>query len=147
MKKGAFVTTLILNSCLLGNAAIAEGSAKTSHEMLMSMDAGKLPVVQRSLLQSAQAGDTNAQLALAQIYERQDFEGSCKLAAKWYRKSALNGNPEAQFHLGLLYIDGELPDGDDDLGLFWLEQAAEQGHQQAKIVYKSMSSDEFILGC
>jgi TPR repeat protein len=66
---------------------------------------------------------------------------------EWYKKAAINGNAEAQFQLGLLYADGELPDGDWDTGMYWVEKAAEQGHQQAGIVLESMENEYYSIGC
>jgi TPR repeat protein len=66
---------------------------------------------------------------------------------EWYKKSANNGNAEAQFQLGLLYADGEIPEGDWDTGMYWVEMAAEQGHKQAGVVLESMENEYYSIGC
>ncbi len=49
------------------------------------------------------------------------------------KKSAELGVVEAQYHMGLYYINGEHFPEDRDLGLFWLSRAADAGHEDAKL--------------
>jgi len=143
MKMLGKISSLLVKGCFLGNAVFAANANADGRQMLASLNSNYM-TVERSLLEIANAGDANAQLRMAKIYEgRQDSQG----VAKWYRKSAMNGNAEAQFQLGLLYIDGELTDGDREAGMFWVEQAAQQGHYQAKVVYQSLEEEEFTIGC
>jgi len=114
--------------------------------IMASLKKDKMPAIERSLLKYAKAGDDYAQLALARIYES-NSKHQPNLKVEWYKKSAINGNAEAQFQLGLLYADGEIPDGDWDTGLYWVEMAAEQGHQQAGVVLESMENEYYSFGC
>jgi len=143
MKKHVVVTSLLLNTCLFGGAAVA-GTNPGYGQVLAALDSGKLIVTERSLLSQARNGDSNAQLALAKMYEgNRDDERT----AKWYIRSANNGNAEAQFQLGLLYIDGELVEEDPETGLDWLRMAAAQGHVSAQMVHESLKNEDFFIGC
>jgi len=138
------ISSILLNSFVLSNIAVAASVQQVDIQALVDMNSTKSVAVERSLIDIANTGDANAQLALAKIYESQN---NLSRETEWYRKSALNGNAEAQFQLGLLYIDGELIDGDQETGMFWMDQAAQQGHFQAKVVQESMESEEFSIGC
>ena len=61
---------------------------------------------------------------------------------KWYIEEATNGEPDAQYHLGVLYIKGDQVEKDIDEGLHWMKRAAEQGHELA-IIYTKLWEDEF----
>jgi hypothetical protein len=63
-----------------------------------------------------------------------DVEAQDKgLAYELTKKSAELGIVDAQYHLGLYYINGEHFQEDRDLGLFWLSRASDAGHEQAKL--------------
>src|SRR5262245_32987919 len=56
------------------------------------------------LLAKAQRGDANSQMWLATAYEQGWFgEANIAEALRWFRKSAANGNPDAQYCLGQMY--------------------------------------------
>ena len=61
---------------------------------------------------------------------------------KWYIEEATNGEPDAQYHLGVLYIKGDQVEKDIDEGLHWMKRAAEQGHELA-LIYTKLWEDEF----
>jgi TPR repeat protein len=52
-------------------------------------------------------------------------------ATKWFKASATQGNAEAQFFLGCMYL---LPRKDVAEGLKWMRVAAEQGNQDAQLL-------------
>jgi len=144
MNKISKIASLILNSCLISNVALA-GNMHTDIAQLLASIRSDIPTVtKRSLVDIANSGDAEAQLALAKIYESQK---NTELEIQWYKQSALNGNSEAQFQLGLLYIDGEEIDENQTTGLFWLDQAAQQGHVQARVVQESLENEDFLIGC
>lgn len=145
MNKITLITSLLLKGCLFGNVVMAADD-RTEQLLLANLSSGSLPEVKKSLLEFAQAGDANAQLAMAKLYESENkYEPS--LVVEWYKKSAVKGNTEAQFQLGLLYIDGEALNEDRNAGMYWLELAAEQGHQRAKMVYESLEIEDYSFGC
>lgn len=146
MNKSILIASMLLKVGLLSHTVMAAEDRVAQQRVMANLTKDKIPAIERSLLKYAKAGDDYAQLALARIYES-DNKHQPNLKIEWYKKSAINGNAEAQFQLGLLYADGEIPDGDWDTGLFWVEMAAEQGHQQAGIVLESMENEYYSIGC
>ena len=49
-------------------------------------------------------------------------------AARWYRMAAEQGNPDAQFNLGLSYAKGQGVAKDNAEAVHWYRLAAEQGN-------------------
>jgi len=146
MNKISLITSLLLKGCLFGNIAMAADDRMAQQALMAHLSSASLPDVKKKLLPYAKAGHANAQLAMAKLYESQDnYEPG--LVVEWYKKSAVGGNPEAQFQLGLMYIDGEILNEDRDTGKFWVEQAAEQGHQRAKMVFDNMEIEDNSFGC
>lgn len=73
-------------------------------------------------------GDKGAQLELASWYEKiQYYERAFNL----YMKLAEQGNPEAQYQLGNLYLSGDGVEFDWDEALAWYRSAADQGYEKA----------------
>jgi TPR repeat protein len=54
--------------------------------------------------------------------------------AKWYRKAADQGHPDAQFNLGLCYAKGIGVLKDEVEGVKWLRKSAEQGKPIAQFL-------------
>jgi TPR repeat protein len=95
----------------------------------------------------AQAGDPNAQYALANMYcfgqgVKQDY----RQAARWYRRSAEQGYGPAQYDLALMYERGTGVIEDANEALKWHRKAAEQGITRAQVnlgmLYTSNKSGE-----
>jgi TPR repeat protein len=62
-----------------------------------------------------------------------DNEEYClKTAAYWCEKSAEQGEPEAQNHLGWIYRQGIGVDEHDKISFKWYKKAADQGHYSAE---------------
>ena len=51
---------------------------------------------------------------------------------EWYRKSAEQGNADAQNNLGCMYQNGLGVEQDDAKAMEWYQKAAEQGHTAAQ---------------
>ncbi len=49
-------------------------------------------------------------------------------AFEWYSKAAAQGDPSAQFNLGLMYLNGQGVQKDDIKAFEWYSKAAAQGH-------------------
>lgn len=64
--------------------------------------------------------------------------GNYKEAAKWYKKSAEQGNAEAQFYLGNMYDNGAGVAEDDIKAAQWFAKAAEQGDALAQFFLERM---------
>ena len=61
---------------------------------------------------------------------------------KWYIEEAAKGEPDAQYHLGEMYIKGDQVEKDIEEGLHWMKLSAEQGHELA-VIYTKLWEDDF----
>jgi TPR repeat protein len=97
-----------------------------------------------ALLAKATTGEPAAQYLVGWYYEHPDAiwgegyreSGSSPHdyihAAFWYRKSAEQGNADAQYDLGDFYLFGHGVPVDYAQGIMWLRKAAEQAHPSAQ---------------
>lgn len=84
-----------------------------------------------ALQAQAQQGDMKAQYALALLLRQQG--GDIQQSIDWQEKAAQAGHVEAQYGLGVLYANGQYVQVDQRLSAFWYKQAAQRGHQAAKL--------------
>lgn len=93
-----------------------------------------LPAVVKQIEEKAFQGNSEAQHDLAAIYTaghggvKQDFAR----AALWFKESAAQGVPNAQYNLGVLYHKGYGVDQDLDKALQLYRAASFQGHPEAQ---------------
>ena len=81
---------------------------------------------------AAQAGATQAQLYLANMYRSGEvFEKNDNRALYWYERAAQGNNAEALYHLGILMRDNILENSTREAALHALERAAAQGYEPA----------------
>ena len=81
------------------------------------------------LLPLAEAGDAAAQCRLALLATAtRDYAA----AQAWFERAAAQGHSEAQFFLGLIYIDGQGVPRDYVQARGWFERAAAQGEARAQ---------------
>lgn len=73
---------------------------------------------------AADSSHPAAQMQLANRYLQDDNDGD---AARWYARAAAQGEAQAQFRLGLLYLEGRGVEQDDAQAAKWLNEAAQQG--------------------
>lgn len=86
-------------------------------------------------------GNRQAQLLLAELYERGDtLQQSDELAAKWYQLAADNGVSEAQLKLAEFYLLGRGIEMDDSQAFNWTVRALDSGNPQAKYLLGMMYS-------
>ncbi len=85
---------------------------------------GSMPLLRRS----ADAGHAPAQVLLAEILDRSEFDEE---AVVYYRKAAEQGSADGQFGLGSMYSIGEGLKKDVSAARRWITLAADQGHKQA----------------
>jgi TPR repeat protein len=52
---------------------------------------------------------------------------------RWLRKAAEQDYAQAQFSLGLIYVEGQGVTKDDAMAYKWFLLASEKGHQKAKL--------------
>jgi len=77
------------------------------------------------LEKAAELEDVDSQLQLAGDYVPSDMEQ----AARWYKKAARNGNPEAQKIMGDWYFEGNVFTQNTLKAVYWYEKAAEFGNR------------------
>ena len=88
---------------------------------------GSMPLLRRS----ANAGHAPAQVLLAEILDRSEFDEE---AVAFYRKAAEQGSADGQFGLGSMYSIGEGVKKDLESARRWIRLAADQEHKQAIFV-------------
>lgn len=96
----------------------------------------------KALMENARAGDPVAQNGLGVMYytgeavsktsSGQVLDNDPELAAGWFFRSAEQGYADAQFNLGLMYINGEGVPQDIPHAVELFQKAAEQGHVDAQ---------------
>ena len=87
----------------------------------------------KQLIQSAQAGDANAQYNLGVLYfDGKDVPQNYLEAAKWYSCAADQGDKQAQFNLGLMCYRGMGIPQNHVYAYELFSLAAEQGDERAK---------------
>ena len=82
----------------------------------------------------AESGNPHAQDVLAAAYEGGlgGLTQDCAQAASWYRKAADQGDADAQYNLGLLYVNGQGVPQDYAQAVSWFRKAADQGDADAQ---------------
>ncbi|RYY01306.1 MAG: sel1 repeat family protein [Gammaproteobacteria bacterium] len=79
------------------------------------------------------AGDTNAQLILGALYSKGGaVPRDEKTAIFWLEKSSLQGNMFAQYLLGQVYENSQLPNNYQQASI-WYKKAAQQGQADAQV--------------
>ncbi|MDE6281944.1 MAG: sel1 repeat family protein, partial [Oscillospiraceae bacterium] len=91
----------------------------------------------RWLTQAAERGNEYAAYRLGKELLK---EGKVVDALSWFTVSAEAGNPYAEYLLGKLYWEGEAVPQDREQTVYWLTQAAEQGHAHAQILLERQDS-------
>lgn len=87
----------------------------------------------QNIHQRATAGDVNAQIALAKMYdEGKGVPQSCTEAFVWWLKAAEQGAGTAQHNVGVAYVSGVGVGRNELKALEWFTKAAEQGHVKAQ---------------
>ena len=82
----------------------------------------------------AEAGDAEAQMALAQRYRfGVGVPQNPATAVEWFQKAAVQGNVQGQFSVGYMYMDGENGfEKNLEKAAEWFRKAAENGHPTAQ---------------
>lgn len=82
----------------------------------------------------AEAGDAEAQVALAELYlTGQGVRADTAAGISWYRRAAAAGHPVAQLNLGDFHVRGAGVPRDLTTAYVWLSLAAEQGRAWAEL--------------
>lgn len=95
---------------------------------LKSFQDGDVVGAMAPLRTASNAGHTKAQVLLAEILDRSEFDED---AAALYRKAAELGDADGMFGLGAMTAAGEGVKKDLGEARRWIQKAAEMGHKQA----------------
>lgn len=124
-------TALLL---LWASGSYAQEAEETYEAGVEAYEADEFARAEEIWLPLAEAGDVQAQYALAKLYENggEGVMRSLTKAADWYLLASEAGLADAQNNLALLYIQGHgVPRSEELAFKLWLA-AAENGHQQAQ---------------
>lgn len=87
----------------------------------------------QGLLNSAEAGDTQAQVRLGLKYHKgRGIARDYKKALMWYERAAAQGNAEAMFRLGQLYYSGLGMKRNYKKSVIWFKKASAEGSAEAR---------------
>ncbi|WP_026986431.1 SPOR domain-containing protein [Fodinicurvata fenggangensis] len=119
---------------LWASGSYAQEAEETYETGVEAYEADEFARAEEIWLPLAEAGDVQAQYALAKLYENggEGVMRSLTKAADWYLLASEAGLADAQNNLALLYIQGHgVPRSEERAFQLWLD-AAENGHQQAQ---------------
>jgi len=138
------ITTVDELPSFLSEGLSPEEEAELREQILPgSTDDGLTPEQRfQALLESAKAGDPIAQNGLGVMYYTGEavsktetgeiLDHDPELAAGWFYRSAEQGYADAQFNLGLMYVNGEGVEQDINHAVELFKKAADQGHVDAQ---------------
>ena len=87
-----------------------------------------------NLLPEAQAGNSTAQLYVANMYRRgYGTSRDMAKAVQWYQRAADQNEPSAMYNLGVHLRDGIGVSADQEAATQWFEKAARKGHTAAML--------------
>jgi TPR repeat protein len=71
-----------------------------------------------------------------------------EMAFEYCKRAAEEGIVEAQFQLGMMYLNAVgLSQEDEDKALEWLWQAADNGNREAREMFDFVINNDFTFGC
>jgi TPR repeat protein len=125
--KETILITLLLFISLLYNSYSNEAVSPQNSNSKTSID---------QLKHLAESGDATAQFQIANIlWKGEGVQENDLEAKKWFEKSALNGNPEAQEIIGGIYFQRYPFEGVDEYdvkkAIYWYNKAAEKNNVDA----------------
>jgi len=127
-----------------GKDLVQSSSAPSSAELQPQQNSSLDPSNVAQLRAQADHGDAAAQNAMGLLYAVGDQTQSIKQdegeAARWFTKSAENGNVSAQYKLGLLYWGGHGVPKDINKAYFWAVLARAGGQEGSKDLAKVLAN-------
>jgi TPR repeat protein len=124
----AFIGFVALNSMLLSPLALA-GPDDDYQAGLKSFQDGDVVGAMTPLRSAASAGYSKAQVLLAEILDRSEFDED---AVALYRMAAIQGDPDGMLGLGAMLVAGEGVKSKETVeGRLWIQRAADKGQKQA----------------
>ncbi len=127
--KWVMVSMVLLAVLLVWHAGIAWAAPEDDYRAGSEAYRGGDVVRAMSLLKkSADAGHAPSQSLLAYILDQAEFNDE---AVAYYRKAAVQGEPEGEYGLGSMYAAGQGVKRDPGEARKWIARAAEKGHAAA----------------
>lgn len=119
---------------LLGAAILLAGAAPDAgDEVQRALDRGDGAEALRLLLPRAEAGDTDAQIALARLYEAgQGVPQDQAAAFRWFMRAGQAGAPEAALTVATMLDSGRGTARDAGAAALWFGRAAARGNHRAQ---------------
>jgi len=111
-------------------AQSGDSEAKTALAILQLQNEGAVQDPSRAeelLKEAAEGGHPVAALQLGHLYSGK-YSAKSGEAVRWYTKAAEAGAAEAQYALGMLYLNGRNVQKDARAAASWIEKAAHSGH-------------------
>ena len=130
MKIQAFLPLIFLSLTLFGIHA-AKSFAGDFEKGLFAAEMGDYATAISEWRPLAEQGDSISQYNLGLIYEYEEPFLNFKEAFYWYKKSAQQGFPEAQYRLGVAYAVGQGVDDNPLAGLMWITISFIGGNEKA----------------
>lgn len=84
------------------------------------------------LQQAAKNGDVDAQFSLGEKYRKMGGEANYTRAFNWFNLAAEQGDPSAQYNVGVLHAQGQGVKRNYAEAVKWYKLAANQGHMSAR---------------
>jgi len=128
-----FITLLFIASC--GTMESSQVAPTLDTKKVWSGYQTKEETLFEKTLRKAKSGDDIAQLKIGLMYLFGEGVSQNQSSAKeWFRKSAIQGNSEANFNMGAMYFNNSninASSEDKKNAIFWYTRAAEKGHLRA----------------
>ncbi|MEE9325973.1 MAG: hypothetical protein V3U71_01680 [Cocleimonas sp.] len=109
----SIVSTLLLSTLTSSVSVFANDSL---HQPIQTSVQDRKPITQKSV---------------TLLRESNNYEDRCN-AVRWYQETALLGNAESQYWLGIMFLKGSGITEDEDEAMQWISLAAKQGHKNAE---------------
>lgn len=128
-----------LSSLLVAAVISSYAEADGKNESYAGITTENHPLALASLQPLAEEESTDAMYVLGTIYNAGVVSGGNETnAEKWLRKAASAGHVEAQYQLGLMYLEYDNVEADT-----WLQLASKNGHPHAEEVLQQLIDGAF----
>lgn len=100
-----------------------------------------------SLIKCSKSGNVSAQFKLAMLYTEESKIQNLNDAYYWNFQAAKNGHPEAQYHVGVMLLDGIGVTQDEFEAIEWLFKSSQAGHIKATEIFTYIMENPEPLEC
>jgi len=100
-----------------------------------------------SLIKCSKSGNVSAQFKLAMLYTEKSKIQNWNDAYYWNLQAAKNGHAEAQYHVGVMLLDGIGVTQDSFEAIEWLFKSSQAGHIKATEIFTYIMANPEPLEC